>query len=292
MSAYPGRQPDGAAADIPYEDYGGQGPVVHFAHANAYPPGSYSALLKELARDHRVLAVKHRPLWAGSDPSALGDWGDIAGDLLAFLDGLGLKQVVGVGHSLGAVTTMMAALARPELFRALVLIEPVFLPPRVLALFERVKQGAQPTDIPWVRMALNRRQHWPSHRDAFEHFRPKRVFGRLSDEALWDYVRHGLEEDEQGVRLAYPRAWEARIYALPPTQVWDQIGRVTQPTLAMRGRHSDTLAADSWQMWQELQPGATFVQVEESGHLLPMERPARVAAEIREFVAAAGQGSA
>ena len=44
----------------------------------------------------------------------------------------GLSGIVGIGHSLGGVTTMYAALQRPDLFRALVFIDPVFLLEAVL----------------------------------------------------------------------------------------------------------------------------------------------------------------
>lgn len=45
----------------------------------------------------------------------------------------GLSQVVGAGHSMGAVATMFAALKQPSLFTKLVLIEPVILPPDFIA---------------------------------------------------------------------------------------------------------------------------------------------------------------
>jgi pimeloyl-ACP methyl ester carboxylesterase len=144
---------------------------------------------------------------------------------------------------------------------------------------------AEPYELPLVRIAQNRRNWWPSRQDAFAHFRPKEVFGRLSDEALWDYVRYGLVDGQAGVRLAFPPEWEARIYALPPTGVWQLIPEIPQPTLAMRGRESDTLSQPAWTLWQELQPQATFQEFAPAGHLLPMELPDEVATGIRAFLA-------
>jgi pimeloyl-ACP methyl ester carboxylesterase len=109
-------------ADIPFDDFAGRGTLVHFASANAYPPGAYHKLLALIAADYRVLAIHHRPLWPGSRPEELNDWDGVADDLIRFLDQQSLRDVIGVGHSLGAVTTMMASLKRPDLFRALVLI--------------------------------------------------------------------------------------------------------------------------------------------------------------------------
>ena len=271
--------------EIPFDDFGGRGPVLHFAHANAYPPGTYRALLKNLANHYRVLAVHHRPLWPGSRPEALQDWQDIATDLIRFLDQQDLSGVIGVGHSLGAVTTMMASLKRPDLFRALVLIEPVFLPLELLDLLVAGAAQEEAYESALVKSARKRRNWWPSQEDAFSHFRPKQVFGRLSDATLWDYVRYGtVDHATGGVRLAYSPDWEARIYSLPPTGVWQLIPRIARPTLAMRGLESDTLTEQSWTLWQESQPQATFVEYVAAGHLLPMELPDEVAAGIEEFV--------
>jgi pimeloyl-ACP methyl ester carboxylesterase len=273
-------------SDIPYDDFGGHGPLLHFAHANAYPPGVYRALLEALAVRHHVVASHQRSLWPASQPAEISDWQTIAGDLICFLDQQDMRGAIGVGHSLGAVTTMMASLKRPELFRVLILIEPVFLPQNVLDLFVAGAALDQPNDMPLVRIARNRRSWWPDQKDAFAHFRAKQVFGRWSDEALWDYVRYGtVDAGDGGIRLAYPPEWEARIYATPPTGIWELIPEIQAPTLALRGRASDTLNNSSWSRWRELQPQATFEEIGGAGHLLPMELPAEVAVRIEAFLA-------
>ena len=113
---------------IPYEDFGGTGPLLHFAHPNAYPPAVFRQFLQPLTADYDVLAMAQRPLWPGSRPDEMHDWQLFADDLVDFLADHDLHGIIGVGHSLGAVATMMAAVGQPQLFRALVLIEPVFLP--------------------------------------------------------------------------------------------------------------------------------------------------------------------
>ena len=272
-------------AYIPFDDFGGRGELVHFASANAYPPGAYRRLLTLLAADYRVLAIRHRPLWPGSRPEELNDWEGVADDLVQFFDQENLRDAIGVGHSLGAVATMMASLKRPDLFRALVLIEPVFLPQRVLDLLAAGAALEEPYETPLVTIARKRRSEWPSRQAVFDRYRSKRVFSRLSDEALWDYVRYGTVEHESGtVRLFYSPEWEARIYSLPPTGVWNLIPEVTHPTLAIRAKETDTLMEGAWLRWQRLQPSARFKEFHESGHLLPMERPEDVAAHIRAFV--------
>ena len=265
---------------IPFHDFGGSGPLLHFAHANAYPPGCYRQFLEPLTSQYHVLAAELRPLWPGSDPAELTRWELIADDLINFFDQQNLRGVLGVGHSLGGVATMLAAVKRPELFRALVLIEPVLLPP---AMLEAAKEATleQRMQFPLVQSAVRRRDQWASVEDVFARYRPKSVFAGLSDEVLWDFVRAGTRpcdpaDPSQGVTLAYPKLWEAQIYATLP-QVWEPLPQVTQPLLGIRAAQSNTLFPEAWQLWQKKLPYATYIELPDTSHLLPLEKPQELA---------------
>ena len=267
--------------EIPFLEFGA-GPVLHFAHANGFPPGTYRQFLNQLGDCYHVLAMAQRPLWPGEEPEQLDGWHELAGDLIRFLDDRGLQGIVGAGHSLGAVVTMVAALARPDLFQKLVLVEPVFLPPAILAAAEAHPEQA--FELPLVHSARRRRHHWPSRQAAFTHYRKKQVFARFSDKALRDYVEHGFEECGDSVELRFSREWEARFYGTPPLKVWEQIPQIQHPTLAVRGAETDTLMNPAWELWQQLQPAAQFVEVAGAGHLVPMEEPAELATTVVRFL--------
>jgi pimeloyl-ACP methyl ester carboxylesterase len=269
---------------VPFRDWGGDGPLLHFSHANAYPPGVYRRFLQRFTPEYHVLTALHRPLWPESDPRRLTHWGELADDLIRFCDEYGIRDALGAGHSLGAVATMMAAIRRPELFSRLILIEPVFLPEDTLKEMATVPVEKMEQLSPLSQGALRRRSRWPQRDAAFDHYRSKSVFAGFSDAVLRDYVDEGLREDEQGLTLAFPPAWEARIYATPPAEVWELIPRIPQPTLAIRGATSTTLRPPQWARWQTLQPGATFVEMPGVGHLLTFEAPAAVAGTIRNWI--------
>lgn len=279
---------------IPYDDFGGSGRVLHFSHPNAYTPRCFRRFLAPLTERYHVLAGHHRPLWYlspgaphASGPESLTNWDVIADDLLRFLDQQRLEGIIGVGHSLGAVVTMKAALREPERFRALVLIEPVFLPPAVLDAARADPAAA--ARLPFVRAALNRRDRWPDRQAAFDRYREKPVFAKFSDEVLWDYVNEGTHEDPATGEyvLSYPREWEGAFYANPPLDVWEEIPQLSIPTLAVRGAGSDTLFAEQWAAWQTLQPSAAFVEFGGDpplGHMLTLEAPEDVAAVVLHWL--------
>ena len=271
------------SGQIPFVDFGGDGPLLHFSHANGYPPGCFQRFLSPLTDAYHVVAAEHRPLWSDEAPEQLHTWHTIAADLIRFLEQEGLRDVVGVGHSLGAVVTMIAAVERPALFTKLVLVEPIFLPPDVLEAV--AAEPAVMSSYPLVKATRNRRNRWPDREAAFDHFRAKSVFKRCDDVVLWDYVDNALVEIKDGrVGLRYRRDWEARIYSHPPLHVWDLIALVEHPTLGIRGAESDALWRPAWEQWQVLQPEATFVEFEDAGHLAPLEQPGRVAGVVRDFL--------
>ncbi|MCB8926653.1 MAG: alpha/beta hydrolase [Ardenticatenaceae bacterium] len=268
---------------IPYIDFGGEGPILHFAHPNAYPPAGFRQFLEPLTEQFHVYAVEHRPLWSGSQPEEMTDWAVIAEDLIRFFDQMGWQQVIGVGHSLGGVATLYAAVSRPDLFSQLILIEPVMLPPAILQkIAENPEEGAF---TKMVDGALKRRNHWESREAAFTRFRRKSVFNRFSDDALWDYVNSATQETANGdFELLFPREWEAQFYAMPPLGVWEAIAQLTQPTLAIRAAESNTLFPQAWDHWQKLQPEATFVELPDCGHMLTLERPSQTANIILDYL--------
>src|SRR5829696_5206276 len=127
--------------NISYFDNGGAGPLLHFLHANGYPPACYRSFFELLQTHYHVFGMLLRPLWKDSKPKDIRDWKPFSEDLIQFLappgpvadDGQGAR-VIGVGHSIGAIVTLRAALRDPGKFRALVLIDPVlFVPKRLIA---------------------------------------------------------------------------------------------------------------------------------------------------------------
>jgi pimeloyl-ACP methyl ester carboxylesterase len=193
---------------------------------------------------------------------------------------------VGVGHSLGGVLTLWAALARPSLFRAVVLVEPVILPPAWLWYLRLLRFLGLAARQPLVQSALHRRRVWPSRQDCFAHLREKSVFARWSNDALWDYVKSGTCPREDGsVELCYPPEWEAHIFATAPVDVWRDPHRLRVPALILRGEHSQTFMPAAQARLARRLPQSKSISIPDAGHLVPMERPADTARLIREYLA-------
>lgn len=263
-------QPLPLRSRLPVLDFGGVGPKLLFSHANGYPPGVYSQLLNHLRERFHVLAVEHRPLWQ-DDPQQLDSWERFADDVIELLDELG-EPVHGFGHSMGGSTLLLAAQRRPEAFKSLALMEPVLLPSAWQFGLRQIGKFF-PSKVPPIQRALNRVDRWESREAVFGHWRPKAVFKGFSDAALWDLVEHStVEQPGNGVRLRFTKEWEARCYALVHN-VWPSLSKLGVPLLGFRGAKSNTLAEREWRRWQKAVPAGHYHEIENTGHLLPLEKP-------------------
>jgi pimeloyl-ACP methyl ester carboxylesterase len=270
-------------------DLGGSesAPLLHIAHGNGFPPATYAPLAALLTDAYHVVALAARPLWPGSSPQDIETWHTLTGDLIEGLTALEAGRVIGVGHSMGGVTMLLAAVRRPDLFRAVVLLDPVLLPPRWLAVVRWIRRFRLPWHPPLVKVALRRRRVWPCREAAYEYLKGKPLFASWQDAALRAYVASGTRPTADGqVELVYPPQWEAHIFDSVPTDVWRSVPRLSPrlPVLLVRGERSTTFQPQALDRAAQLLPHARVAVIPEASHTFPLERPAEVAALIRMFL--------
>lgn len=270
---------------IPALDFGGQGQQLVFLHANGYPPACYRPLLEELARHFRVYAPLLRPLWSREAPQSLQDWHPLSRDLLCYLEENAQNGVVGVGHSVGAITLLRAALWQPERFRALVLLDPVLFLPSFMLFWNLVRAlGLGYRLHPLIPLALRRRRTFDDLEKVFQAYRRRPLFRYFSDEALWAYIRGIVQPSGNGTyTLVYSPEWEARIYYTGVWRDWDiwrNLPALRVPTLILRGAETDTFLERTARYVQRRAPQVRIETLEKSTHLLPLERPREVAQRV------------
>jgi len=271
-----------------------QGPLLLHAHANGYPPEVYQSFLEPFLDTYQTRAIFLRPFWPGSDPDSLKDWRVFQRDYLSMLPAQlasagGKETLIGMGHSLGAMTTLMAAIEVPEMFQALVLIEPTLFPAwvgvvmRILAPLKMFRYIH-----PLVRRTLRRKINFPDQETMFLNYRGKEIFASIPDDVLRDYVRGlAVPQADGTVSLKYSPAWEVRIYEAGGSAdryVWRNLKKIACPVLVLRGERSDTLGAATLHRIARGLPNGRAVTLSGVGHLLPLEAPTRVAGIILDFL--------
>jgi len=255
-------------------------PVLHFSHANGFPASCYAAMHRELAQRYRIGAIEA----IGTDPRypVTDGWPLLVEQLIGVLerDYRG-EPVFGVGHSMGAYLTFLAATRRPALFRAIVMIDaPVIgaVKGRLLGATKRIGIVDRVTPAGVTR---DRRALWDSREEAKAHFRSRKLFRNFSERCLDDYVQHALVKKEGGYRLKIDPLVEYQVYRTVPHDMHRELRRLQVPAGFIGGTESDVIR----RVGMGLMRGRKFLKRRVAGgHLFPFEHPQEAARAVMEIL--------
>ena len=267
-------------------DFGGTGAPLHFLHANGYPPDCYKPLFELLKTEYHVFGMPLRPLWDEAKIDDIKDWQPFSDDLRFFLSSQP-APVIGVGHSIGAIVTLRAALRDPGKFKALVLIDPVLFVPSFLFSWRIVRAlGLGDKFHPLILGAQKRRRTFDDLETVFRGYRNRNIFRYMSDENLRIYIEGITRKTSDGYELIYSPEWEAHIYrtGLRDFDLWRDLPKLEVPTLFIRGAESDTFLAAAARLVKQKQPKVRVEALDKSTHLLPLERPKEVFEIMQSFL--------
>jgi len=271
----------------PFFDLDNTGQPLHFLHANGYPPGCYQPFLELLQTQYHVFGMLLRPLWGDSKPDDIRDWRPFSDDLLRFLAPPQPTPVISVGHSIGAIVTLRAALQDPSKFRALILLDPVLFVPSQLVWWNFFRAIGLGNKVhPKISGALRRRRTFDHLDLVFRGYRNRPVFRYMSDENLRIYIEGITRKTEHGYELVYSPEWESRIYftGLRDFDIWRELPKLDVPTLFIRGAETDTFLENAAKLVKQRQPKVQVETLDNSTHLLPLERPQEVFARMQAFL--------
>ena len=115
----------------------------------------WDRLEPHLARLGRVVRIDQRGHGASDAPPGPYSLGDLARDAVAVLDRLGIASAVFVGHSMGGVVSMTAAIEHPERVSGLVLLGTASQSSaRVVEWYETIARAGEENGIDGLRRAI------------------------------------------------------------------------------------------------------------------------------------------
>jgi pimeloyl-ACP methyl ester carboxylesterase len=266
-------------------------PMIHIAPANGFVPQTYLPMFQTFMDDYQIVSMPPRALWGdGEAPEISLDvtWMQLADDLLAGIEKFGLQDIIAIGHSFGGVASFLAALKKPQYFKALIMLDPVIIPFQFAQKLMAIGAKGQLTPFPLAEGAKRRRNTFDSLEDAFERFREKSVFADWSDDVLRLYVEYGTSQQADGIRqLTWSGAWEAFYYSSYYAEIWDDIAKLKNldiPMLFIAAGDAETYSHEAQAKVRQLVPHATHSSIEGYGHLFPQSAPQKTARMIREWL--------
>ena len=255
-------------------------PALHFSHANGFPASSYATFLAPLEREYRVGATA--AIGTSTAYPVTERWVHLVEELIAVIErDYEGEPVIGLGHSLGGYLSFLAAARRPELFRAIVLLDAPIIGAIKGRLLGATKRFGIVDRVTPAGATRDRRSRWESREEARAHFRTRRLFRHFSDASLDDYVSGGLVEDVEGrLRLRIDPLVEYRIYRTIPHDMSRSLRALSVPAGFIGGAHSNVVRRTGLAATR-----SKFVTRKVSGgHLFPLEHPQEAAQAVLEMI--------
>lgn len=262
-------------------------PHLNFAAANGLPLASYDFFLDELAEDFHIAGLENRGAWPPHSPPPRFNWWQHAKDMETFFEHHYHEPVIAVGHSIGATVSTMLAIKRPDLFRALILIDPATVPSRLIANAARIPFLVNRT--PMVKGTRGRTAHWPSQEVFASAMARTRAYGKFSDEAMQHYAKAALvpnqnAEQEAAFQLRFSPQWEAHNFSKAP-YLAPLLKKISVPCLLLRAEHSNLHPEQRFKRMTRGLPSCVDTAVlANTGHMTIQEDPDQVSAAIRNWL--------
>lgn len=260
-------------------------PLIHFAHANGIPSLVYKKLFELFADEYDVVYVST----LGTDPSYPTDknWSNFADQIINNIEQQAQgRKVIGVGHSLGAVSTLLASFKRPDLFEQVILLDPPLIMGKASFAFDVAKRffPNQLDKMTPAKLSLRRRDHWDSREQAYELLRPKSLYQKFDESCFQAYIDYALVEDVErgGVTLTIPKAAEVAIFRSGPSSWWLPHKKTQVPVHMVAGSESPFLQQKFPQM-AEKKLGIPFTVIE-GGHMFPLEHPDETVKVVKSLI--------
>jgi pimeloyl-ACP methyl ester carboxylesterase len=211
-----------------------------------------------------------------------GSLNNLASELIHTLDQSQRGPVIGMGHSSGAVATLLAASRRPDLFSEVILIEPAFFSNWKRTAIRLATQLGFANKLGPTPKALKRRNEFPDRATAREYFLQRRLFQLFHPRCFEDYLQHGLQPDGNGaLELAFSKETEIEIFRSTQTKAPKNLK--TLKGYMIYGETSDLFWKSDVAWWQRALPNFQLVPFP-AGHLFPLEQPEETARLIQTLL--------
>jgi len=253
-------------------------PRLLFSHANGFHGRCFDPIIESLCdefdcasfdlRGHgdSVISTDWPVNWQGYGDDALSVARSLPSGLVAF------------GHSMGGAALVMAALRAPEIFRALILFEPIIFPDDVRGVAAK-NRGASPL----VEGALRRRNSFASRAEAFANYASKPPMNGFDQRALHAFVEHGFNDADSGVSLKCSPEHEARNFEMGALhETWDKLKELRVKTWVLSGVQQPMQPSGFASRIAEQISGAQFHEMRDLTHFGPMQKPELLARFIRQ----------
>lgn len=258
-------------------------PALVFTHANSFPAHTYRSLFRVWeAAGFDVFAP---PMLGHDDRYPItNNWAHLTHELIDFIHQNVKRPAYLVGHSLGGLLSLNAALKEPALSLGIVMIDSPVAGGWKAKLLKTSKVLGFIHRFSPAKVAVRRRTDWSSHQEAHDHFKKKPVFAAWRPDVLQDYIDGGFVNGQSGITLKFKRENEAAIYNSLPHHLERALQKkpLQCPAAFIAATESEELKYIGLKTVLRI-VGSRLTWIEGS-HLVPFEKPVETADAVTHWI--------
>lgn len=253
---------------------------LHFSHGNGFPSPCYRQLLNALGRDfdcYYIDRVGHDAEYPVTD-----NWEFLVSEVIASIKSQAFKPVIGVGHSLGGVLNLLAAIQEPSLFKMVIVLDSPLINRMKSEIIKFSKSLGFIDRITPAFRTRGRRQHWATKDEVLGYLKSRTLFKTFTDACLDDYIEFGMEKNDLGYSLRFDPKIEYQIFRTIPHILPKFEGQLTVPTVLLYGNMSTVV--DFFDRRYMTKHYGIHCLKAKGTHMFPMEYPEETAVVIKALV--------
>lgn len=250
--------------------------LIHFAHGNGFPSPSYHQLLSGLKRQYDCCYIEkigHNPQFPVTE-----NWPYLVDEIIYSIERQAQQPVIAVGHSMGGVLSLLAAIKKPSLFKAVIMLDSPLLGRFKSGVVRLAKALGVIDRITPAHRTRSRREYWQNREQLLSYLKTRELFKTFSNECLQDYIDYGLIKTGDGFQLQFDRHIEYQIYRTIPHGLHEYEAKLRVPAALIYGDKStvvDRLDVRYMKKHYNI-PGYKI----EGTHMFPFEHPNEVVRQI------------
>ena len=255
----------------------------HFFHANGYPPDAYKSMLQYISSKYDLKSMLHRQFWNDNhEPEKVKSWDFFLDDIEQYTKENNINNDYGIGHSISGNLLLRSCMKNRNLYKKIVLLDPTIFSPMTIYIWKILTYlNAHPLII----NARKRRKQFNNFNDVFSSYRSKKIFSKIDDIQINEYIQSIFKEVNNGVQLSFNWKWEEVMYktaGVKDFDIWKNLRKLKTPTLIIIPEESPVLRKQATKKIEKNEY-IEIKRLKNTTHLFPLEQPKNTAKIILDF---------
>lgn len=263
---------------------------IHLLHGNGFSAMTLAAMTSQLPTKSNIWLTDIPGHGLSTQPTkAMPNWNQLADTIAdAIYKQANVEKdgpLIGVGHSMGAILTLLSAVKHPDLFSEIILLDPVLFKSEMIIVQHLMKITGTWRKRSMVKSVSNRTFEWENIEAMKHNIASKPFYKSWHPQVISDYCHSGSSVSSEGtVRLSCSPQWEASIFGSCPTKLWHAIKKINIPVNMLVAKNTYFFIPSAVKRAAKINKHIRWQEFGER-HCFPMEQPIETAEILTKIIA-------